>query len=102
MRRQPVPQLAGIRRQVHRDLLQSCKHLARRAGVADELAGKQPLTLPRAADDCPQEQVGHVDGYRLRQARKLGRVGPDLGGVAHAIVGGEDFEGANDLVWACQ
>ena len=97
MRRQPVPQLTRISSQINSDLLQPRQHLARGTGIADELAGKQPLALPRAADDGPHDEVGHVDGHGLGQARKLGCIGPDLGRVAHAVVCREDGEGADYL-----
>ena len=93
VRRESVPQLARVRRQVDADLLELVGEHARRALVAGELATHQPLPLLLAADDGPHEQVGHVDSHRLRQPGELGRVVADHARVALGVQG-QDLEGA--------
>lgn len=61
MRREPVPQLTRVRRQIQNHLLQLLHHHLPGALVATELAIDQLLSLPDAADDCPHNQVGHVN-----------------------------------------
>lgn len=82
VRRQAVAQLAGVGSEVDADLLELVDHLAGCRLVAAELARLKPFPLLAAADDGPHEQVGHVDGHRLRQRRESGRVGPDHARVA--------------------
>jgi len=91
MRRKPIPQLTRIRSQIQRHLLQLFHHHAPRAFVAAELPRGELLALPDAADDGPEEQVGHVDGDGLGEAREFGGVGAD-GACVAARVEGEDFE----------
>lgn len=99
MRRQAIAQLARIRRQVNTHLLEFVDHLAGRRLVAAELARDEALALLGAADDRPHEQVGHVDGHRLRQRRELGCVRPDHARVA-ARREREDVEGSDLLLKA--
>ncbi len=83
MRRESVSELTGIRRQVEDNLLELIHHHPARALVAAKLSTVgELLTLAHAADDGPHEQVGHIDGHRLRQRRELGGVRADLAGVA--------------------
>lgn len=97
MWRQPVPQLTGIRRQIDAHLLELVDHEAGGRLVAAELAPHEALALAGAADDGPQEQVRHVDGDGLRQAREARRVRPDHARVA-ARRQGEDLKGADFLI----
>lgn len=66
MRWEPVLQLTGVRRQVHADLLEIIHHDAPRSLIAAILSAQQPLPLVHAARDCPHQQVGHINGHRLR------------------------------------
>lgn len=79
---EPVPQLAGVRRQVDAHLLQLHLQVLGRALVAAELPAAQPLPLPSAAHHRPHQQVAHVGRYHLRQACELRRVGSDRRRVA--------------------
>lgn len=55
VRREAVPQLAGVGRQVDADLLQVVGQPPRRRLVAAELAAEQALALLRAAQDRPHQ-----------------------------------------------
>lgn len=97
VRREAVPQLAGVGGQVDGDLLQLVGQHARRRLVARELPVHQALPLLLAADDSPHQQVRHVDGDRLRQPGELGGVVADRAGVALGVQR-QDFQGAYFLV----
>lgn len=97
MRGQAIPQLARVRRQVQHDLAHVVDHLATRALVAGELARREALALPHAAQDRPQQQVRHVNGHRWGQGREARCVRPDCAGVA-AGVEGDDLELVDFLV----
>jgi hypothetical protein len=98
MRREAVAQLARVRGQIDAHLLElSGKHTGRGL-VAAELPAYETVALARAAHDGPQQQVGHVDGNGLRQAREFSCVVADEAGVAFGFER-EDFEGADFLSW---
>lgn len=82
MRREPVPQLTRIRRQIQNHLLQLLHHHLPGALVAAKLAIDQLLSLPDAADDGPHNQIRHVDRDWLREAGEFGSVGSDCAGIA--------------------
>lgn len=85
VRREAVPQLAGVRGEIKSHLLKLVDHHPARALVAAKLAIGELLPLAHAADDGPHQQVGHVNGNRLRQAGELGRVGTDSACVAAGV-----------------
>lgn len=97
VRRKPIPQLARIRSQIQRHLLQPLHHHPPRALVTAKLPHRELLALSYAADDGPQEQIRHINGYRLREASESGGVGTDGACVAGGIEG-EDFERL-DFLW---
>lgn len=96
MRREPVAQLARVRRQVQRHLLQLLHHQPPRALVAAELSVQEQLPLSNAAYNGPHQQVRHVDRYRLRQPGELGCVRADCGTVAAGFQG-KNFQTADFL-----
>lgn len=96
VRRESVLELTGVRRQVHADLLEIINHDPPRALVAAVLPAHKPLPLVHAARDCPHQQVRHVDGHRLRQPCKLGRVVSDRARIS-ARVQWEDLKGLDFL-----
>lgn len=96
VRREPVSQLARVSRQVDVHLLQLVRQHAGGRLVAAELAAHEPLPLLGAAYDRPHQEVRHVDGHRLRQARELGRVAADDARVALSAEW-EDLETADFL-----
>jgi hypothetical protein len=55
MRREAVTQLAGVRGEVERDLLQLLDHQPSGPLVPAELPVAQLLPLPHTADNCPHE-----------------------------------------------
>lgn len=61
MRREPVPQLTRVRRQIQNHLLQLLHHHLPGALVAAKLSINQLLSLPDAADDGPHNQIRHVN-----------------------------------------
>lgn len=65
MRREAITQLARIRRQVERHLLELIHHHPARALVAAKLAVCELLALSHAADNGPHEQIRHIDGHGL-------------------------------------
>lgn len=85
MRREPVPQLAGVRRQIEGHLPELINHGPPRALVPTELPVDQALALAHAGDDGPHEEVRHVDGHGLRKGRELGGVGSDDACVAASV-----------------
>ena len=82
MRRKPVPKLRGVGGEIEANLPHLLHNRPPGALVAAEAAGRHLLPLPGAARDRPQQQVGHVDGDRLRQAREAGGVVADAARVA--------------------
>lgn len=95
-RREPVPQLARVRGQIERHLLELFDHHPPRPLVAAKLPVHELFPLPHAADNCPEQQVRHVDGDGLREAREFGRVRADGARVAGRIEG-EDLQAADLL-----
>lgn len=85
MWRESVSQLTCVRGQVNAHLLETFNQHASRRLVTTELTMRQPLPLLGAADNGPHQQVGHVDGHRLRQAGEPGRVAADHGWIAVSI-----------------
>lgn len=55
MRREAVTQLAGVRGEVERDLLQLLDHQPSGPLVPAKLSVAQLLSLPHTADNCPHE-----------------------------------------------
>ncbi len=96
MRREPIPQLTSVSREVQRHLAQLVdEHLARRL-VAREMARQELVALLDAGVDGPEEQVGDVDGDGGGEGGEAGGVVADRGGVA-SCVEGEDVEGSDAL-----
>lgn len=61
-----VSELAGVRRQVHADLLEVLAHHSPGAFIAAVLPAHEPLPLIHAATDGPRQQVLHIAGNWLR------------------------------------
>lgn len=73
-RRQPIPQLRGIGRQINAYLLQTPNHGPCRGRIAHKLPAREPLALLCAADKRPHDQVRHVNRNGLAQACEPCRV----------------------------
>lgn len=82
VRREPVLELARVRREVHAQLAQLEDHHAHGPVVAAELARRQLLALPHAARNRPEQQVGHIGRHRLAETREPRCRVADLVGVA--------------------
>ena len=85
MRRETVPQLRGIRRQIQRHLSELIDHGPPRPLVPAELSVHQVLALAHAGHDCPHQQVGNVDGDGLREGGEFGGVASDSACVAAGV-----------------
>lgn len=97
VRREPIPQLASIRRQIQRHLPHLIHHHPPGALVsAVSLSALQLFTLTHARHNGPHEKVGNVDGHGLGKAGELGGVGADDGWVALGVER-EDLEAADAL-----
>lgn len=87
MRREPIPQLTSIRRQIQRHLLQLLHHHLPRALITAKLSIGELFPLSDAADNRPHEQIGNIDRHGLREAGEFGRVGTDGACVSGGVEG---------------